>query len=288
MVLQRTLLLAGALLVLGAMSVFTVDQREKAILFRLGEIQRSDFAPGLHFKVPFVNNVRTFDVRLLSLDTEPERFITSEKKDVIVDYFVRWRIADVEQFFKATRGEERQAGLLLYQKVNAALRNEFAKRTVQEVVSGERGAIMAIVTRSANQEVAELGMRIEDVRVSRIDLPAEVSSSVYQRMRAERERVARDFRSRGAEAAERITANADRERTVLLAEAYRDSETIRGEGDARATEIYARAFGADEEFYGFYQSLNAYRRSFGGQGNVLLIEPDSEFFRYFDDPQGAP
>lgn len=288
MVLQRVLVIAVALVVLGAMSVFTVDEREKAILFRLGEIQRSDFAPGLHFKVPFVNNVRTFDARLLSLDTEPERFITSEKKDVIVDYFVRWRIADVEQFFKATRGEERQAGLLLYQKVNAALRNEFAKRTVQEVVSGERGAIMDIVTRSANQEVAELGMRIEDVRVSRIDLPAEVSSSVYQRMRAERERVARDFRSRGAEAAERITANADRERTVLLAEAYRDSETIRGEGDARATEIYARAFGADEEFYGFYQSLNAYRRSFGAQGNVLLIEPDSEFFRYFEDPQGAP
>lgn len=284
--LQRLLIPLAVLLVLGAMSVFTVDERQKAILLRLGEIERSDYTPGLHFKLPLVNNVRKFDGRLLSLDAEPERFLTAEKKDVIVDYFVRWRIADVEQFFRSTGGDERQASVLMYQKVNAALRNEFGKRTVQDVVSGERFAIMEIVTSSANDQVTELGIDIEDVRVSRIDLPAEVSSSVYQRMRAERERVARDFRSRGAEAAERITANADRERTVLLAEAYRDAEIIRGDGDARSTEIYAGAFGADEDFYALWRSLGAYRRSFTGTGNVLVLEPDSEFLRYFDDPAG--
>ncbi len=271
--------------VLGSMSVFTVDEREKVILFRLGEIIRSDFGPGIHFKVPFLHNVRKFDSRLLNLDAEPERFLTSEKKDVIVDSFVRWRIADVEQFFKSTRGDERQAGLLLYQKVNAALRNEFGRRTVKDVVSGERGAIMASVTNSAGEQVRELGMEIVDVRVSRIDLPAEVSNSVYLRMRAERERVARDFRSRGAEAAERIRATADRERTVLLANAYRDAEGARGEGDAVAADTYAKAFGTNEEFYSLYRSLSAYRSAFRAQGNVLLLEPGSNFFKYFDDPQ---
>lgn len=275
------LILLGVLL---SVSVFTVDQTEKAILLRFGEIQRSDYGPGLHFKIPFVNQVRKFDKRLLSLDAEPERFLTSEKKDVIVDSFVRWRIEDVEQYFKATRGDERQAGILLYQKVNAALRSEFGKRTVKDVVSGERVGIMKEVTESSDEEVRELGIHIVDVRVSRIDLPAEVSNSVYQRMRAERERVARELRSRGAEAAERIRADADRDRTIILAEAYRESESTRGEGDAVAAETYARAFKTNEEFYSMYRSFDAYRRSFGSEGNMLLLEPDSDFFKYFKDP----
>ena len=192
-------------------SIFTVSERELAIVLRLGEIQRSDYEPGLHFRVPIYNEVRKFEKRLLDLDFDPERYLTSEKKDVIVDSFLRWRIADVEKFFKATSGNEDRAGTLLKQQVNAALREEFAVRTVQEVVSGERGALMALVTDVANEEAEGLGIEVKDVRVKRIDLPAEVSDSVYKRMRAERERVARDFRSRGAEAAERIRATADRE-----------------------------------------------------------------------------
>ena len=287
MILSRILVVAVVVGLIGSACVFTVDERQTAILLAFGKIQKSDFEPGLHFKLPPpFNSVRKFDKRLLSFDAEPERFLTSEKKDVIVDSFVRWRIVDVAQYFRATGGEERQAGLLLYQKVNAALRNEFGKRTVQDVVSGERGAIMEIVSELADTQVKELGMNINDVRISRIDLPAEVSSSVYQRMRAERERVARDFRSRGAEAAERIRANADRDRTVLLAEAYRDAETVRGEGDAKAADTYAGAYGANPDFYALYRSLNAYRRSMGGDNNVLVLQPDSEFFRFFNGPEG--
>ncbi len=274
-----------AVVVIVSMSVFTVDEREKAILFKLGEIVRSDYEPGLNFKLPVINNIRKFDGRLLSLDTQPERFLTAEKKDVIVDYFIRWRIADVEVFYRAAGGDERRAGLLMYQKLNAALRDEFSKRTVVEVVSGERGQIMDAATALADEQVRELGIDIEDVRVSRIDLPDEVSDSVYQRMRAERERVARDFRSRGAEEAEKIRASADRERTVLLAEAYREAQTMRGEGDARATDTYARAYGSNQEFYSLYRSLDAYRKSFEGNDNIMVIGPKSDFFKYLNDPQ---
>jgi membrane protease subunit HflC len=281
---QRILIVLVLVGIVAADSLFTVAETELALLTKFGQILRSDFEPGLHFKVPFINQVRKFDRRLLTLDSEPERFLTSEKKDVIVDAFVRWRIADVAQFFRATRGDETQAGLLLYQKVNAALRNEFGKRTVQDVVSGERGKIMDVVTQDASAQVKDLGMAIVDVRVSRIDLPAEVSNSVYQRMRAERERVARDFRSRGAEAAERIRATADRERTVILAEANRDAIAMRGEGDAAAADIYARAFGANPEFYSLYRSLSAYRGSFGNKRDILVLEPNSHFFKYFDGP----
>jgi len=271
-------------LVLLLMSLFTVSERQKAILFQLGEIVRSDYEPGLHFKMPFVNNVRKFDRRLLSLDTQPERFLTVEKKDVIVDYYVRWRIMDVELFYRAAGGDERRAGLLMFQKLNSALRDEFSTRTVQEVVSGERQAIMDTATRFADEEVDELGIDIEDVRVSRIDLPDEVSSSVYQRMRAERERVARDFRARGAEEAEKIRAGADRERTIILADAYRRSQELRGTGDARAADTYAEAFGSNEEFFSLYRSLNAYRKSFEGENNVMILAPDSKFFKYLNDP----
>ncbi len=274
------------LIAVGWLSIFTVDERQRAIKFRLGSIERSDYKPGLHFQIPFINNVGKFDARVLTLDSEPERFLTSEKKDVIVDSYVKWRINDVEKYYKATGGDERRTALLLFQKINDGLRSEFGKRTILEVVSGERGAIMDIVTQNANRQATELGVSILDVRIQRIDLPEEVSSSVYQRMRAERERVARDFRSRGAEAAERIRADADRERTVILAEAYRDAEGIRGEGDAKAADTYAKSFGKNQEFYQLTRSLKAYKKSMGKSGDLLLLEPDSDFFRYFKDPLG--
>lgn len=276
-----------ALLLVFSLCTFRVDQRERAILLFLGKIVEADYEPGLHFKLPPpFHTVRKFDRRILSLDSEPERFLTSEKKDVIVDSYVRWRITDVSKYFVATNGDERRAGLLLFQRINAGLREEFARRTVQQVVSGERGTIMRNVAQQVGDQATELGLAIVDVRIKRIDLPDEVRPSVFERMRAERTRVARDFRSRGAEAAERITANADRERTVLLAEAYRDAETLRGEGDALAAQTYAEAYSRDREFYSLYRSLLAYRSSFGSKDDVLVLQPDSEFFRYFGNPRG--
>jgi len=272
------------IVVVGLFSLFTVHQIELAILLKLGEIQRSDYKPGLHVKVPVINNVKKFDSRILTLDAEPERFLTSEKKDVIVDSFVMWRITNVDNYYKATGGDERRAGILIYQRINDNLRGEFGKRTVKEVVSDERASMMAIVTKRANEAAEELGVSIKDVRLKRIDLPSEVSNAVYLRMRAERERVARDFRSRGAEAAERIRASADRERTVIIAEAFRDAETLRGEGDAESADIYARAYGQDEEFYSFYRSLNAYTTSFDSKDDILLLKPQGEFFKYLEGP----
>lgn len=275
------------LFLLAGSSVFTVDKRELAILVRLSEIRSTEYEPGLHFKLPGIDSVYKFDRRLLNIDSKPERFLTSEKKDVIVDSFVRWRIDDVSRYYRATRGDERRAGELIFQKVNAALREEFGKRTVQQVVSDERGALMTAVTTSANDKATELGVKVIDVRVKGIDLPSEVSSSVYLRMRAERERVARDLRSKGAEAAERIRASADRERTVKLAEGYREAETLRGEGDAAAARIYAEAYTAEPEFYSLYRTLAAYRASFQGKDNILLLNADAPFFRYLDDPTPA-
>lgn len=285
----KTLAIVGVLvaLVIGSFSVFTVSETEKAILFRLGEIVRTNFEPGLHFKIPLITNVSKFDKRVLTLDAEPERFLTSEKKNVMVDAFVKWRIDDVGAYYRATGGDERNAALRLAQIIKDGLRSEFAKRTIQEVVSGERAQIMDILTSNANRQVAQLGITMVDLRIKRIDLPDEVSSSVYRRMEAERARVARDFRSRGAEAAERIRADADRRRTVTVAEAYRDAERIRGEGDARAAEIYAQAYAQDPEFYGLYRSLNAYQNTFRGGNNVMVLEPDSEFFRYFNNARGT-
>ena len=268
-------------------SAFRVYEYEYAILFQIGKIQRSDYEPGLHFKVPLWQDVRTFDKRLQTLDAEPQRFLTGEKKDVIVDSFVRWRIQDVVEFYKSTDGDPRRAGLLLYQIINDGLRSEFGERTVQEVVSGDRGAIMDIVSHNAKEGGEELGMEIVDVRVKRIDLPTEVSSNVYERMRSERARVARAFRARGEKEAITITADADRQRTVISAEAYRDAETLRGEGDARAAEVYASAYNKNPEFYDFYRSLNAYKSSFRGKQDVLLLQPDSDFFKYFGSPGGG-
>ena len=267
-------------------SVFTVDERQKAILFKFGEILSSDFEPGLHLKMPVINNVKKFDQRILTIDQQPERFLTAEKKDLIVDSFVKWRIADVEQYFKTTQGDENRAGQLLYQNINNGLRDEFGKRTVQEVIAGDRTEIMKIMTAEATEKARTLGIEVIDVRIKKIDLPARVSDSVYRRMRAERERVARDFRSKGAEAAERIRADADRQRSVILAEAYRDSEIVRGEGDAKATDIYANAFSKDEDFFRFHRSVNAYKNNFSTAEDIILLEPDSEFFRYFNSSSG--
>jgi len=275
-----------ALLVLW-LAVFTVDEREKAILFQFGEIIKSDYEPGLNFKIPFINNVRKFDSRILTIDNRPERFLTQEKKDLIVDSYVKWRITDVVQYFKTTQGDELVAGRLLYENINNGLRDEFGKRTIQEVISGDRTQIMDLMTRQASERAKSLGIEVVDVRVKKVDYPERVSGSVYQRMRAEREREARDFRSKGHEASERIQADADRQRSILLAEAYRDSEIVRGEGDAKATEIYAEAYGKNPEFYRFYRSLQAYTTNFSTTSDVILLEPDSEFFKYFKDSNPA-
>jgi membrane protease subunit HflC len=273
----------GLLLVaLAGFSLFTVAEWEKAIMFRLGEIREADFRPGLHVKIPFINNVRKFDGRLLTQDVEPERFLTVEKKNVIVDSFVMWRIADVKRYYKAVAGDERNARLRIEQVIKDGMRGEFSKRTINEVVSGERDVIMEELTEAANRQAQQIGIEIADVRIKRIDLPAEVSNSVYRRMQAERSRVAKEFRSRGFEESEKIRANADRQRQVLIAEAYREAEQIRGEGDAKAAEIYANAYGKNQEFYAFTRSLKAYQEAFQGGSDVLLLEPDSEFFDYFD------
>jgi membrane protease subunit HflC len=267
-------------------SVFIVDMREKAIVFQFGEIIEADYKPGLHFKIPFVNNVKKFDNRILTIDQNPERFLTKEKKDLIVDSYVKWHITDVVQYYKTTQGDEIVAGRLLYENINNGLRNEFGKRTIQEVVSGDRAEIMGLVTKIASERAQSLGISVVDVRVKKVDYPERVSNSVYQRMRAERQREARDFRSKGHEASERIQADADRQRSILVAEAYRDSEIARGEGDAKATEIYAKAFNKDREFYKFTRSLTAYTKNFSNASDVILLKPDSDYFRYFKDPSG--
>lgn len=272
------------IVIIAYFSAFKVEQWEKAIVFQFGEIQRTDIGPGLHFMIPLVNTVQKFDIRLLNLDQEPQRFLTSEKKDLIVDYYVKWRIDDLNSFYTSTRGDIMRAELLLSQKINGALREEFARRTVQEVVASERGMVLELVSDRLDQIAKEYGTEVADVRTMRIDLPDNVSASVFDRMRAERLRVAKDFRARGAEAAERIQANADRERTVILAEAYREAEIIRGEGDAQAAQIYAKAYSRDQEFYDFYRSLGVYREGFDGENSILLLKPDAELFQYFTSP----
>jgi len=282
------LLVIAAILFIGSFSVFTVAEWQKALLFRLGEVVRSDYEPGLHFKMPFINNVRKFDARLLTLDVEPERFLTAEKKNVIVDSFVKWKIDDVSRFYTAVAGDEVQARQRLEQIIKDEMRGEFSKRTINEVVSGERTRIMDLVTDDANKQATQIGITIADVRIMRIDLPAEVSNSVYRRMEAERTRVAKDFRSRGFEASERIRADADRQRSIILAEAFRDAEQIRGVGDAKAAEIYANAYEKDAEFFAFYRSMNAYKRAINSKSDVLVLEPDTEFFQFFNQKLGQP
>ncbi|MCG7905327.1 MAG: protease modulator HflC [Candidatus Thiodiazotropha sp. 'RUGA'] len=267
-------------------ATFIVNQWEVALKLRLGEIVATDYKPGLHLMWPIINNVQTFDARIQTMDSRPERFLTAEKKDVIVDYFAKWRIANVAQYYRSTGGSLDKTARLLQERINTSLRDEFGKRTVQDVISGERTEIMAKLTKDADSMAAELGVEILDVRVKQIDLPPEVSESVYQRMRAERERVARDLRAKGAEAAERIRANADRERIVIVADAYKEAEVLRGEGDGKAAETYANAYRQNSEFYAFYRSLNAYKNSFQDSSDVMVLQPDSDFFRYLKNSTG--
>jgi membrane protease subunit HflC len=268
-------------------SVFTVNQWQVAIKLRLGEIVSDAYKPGLHFMVPVLNEVKKFDGRIQTLDVRPQRFLTIEKKDVIVDYYAKWRISDPGQFFRSTGGSATRTARLLGERINTSLRDEFGKRTIQEVVSEDRQEIMEHLTKVVDRNAAELGVKVIDVRVKKIDLPPEVSESVYERMRAERERVARDLRAKGSEAAERIRADADRQRTVILADAYKNAEQTRGEGDAKAAEIYAKAYQQDAAFYSFYRSLGAYRAAFGQGQDVMVLQPDSEFFRFFNE-KGSP
>jgi membrane protease subunit HflC len=270
----------ASIFLVGMMSVFTVNETEKAIKFQLGEIVKDDYTPGLHVKLPMINNVKHFDARIQTMDSKPERFLTAEKKNVIVDSFVKWKIGDVKTFYTVVAGDIDQANLRLDQIVKDLFRGEFGKRNIKQLVSTDRSEIRDILIKNVTAPAAALGLEIVDVQVMRIDLPEEVSSSVFRRMEAERERVAREFRSEGAEAAERIRADADRQRVVTLANAYRDAEKLRGEGDATSAEIYAKAYNQDSEFFTFYRSLNAYKKTFGNS-STLVLEPNSDFFQYF-------
>jgi membrane protease subunit HflC len=271
-----------ALAGLVSLSVFTVDEREKVIKLQLGEIRRSDYEPGLHFKLPApFQNVLKFDARIQSLDSSPQLYLTSEKKNVIVDSFVKWRVKDVERYYTSTGGEPQRANDRLSVVILKRLRDEFGKRTIRQVVSGERAEIMDQLTILAKAQAEQLGLEIVDVRVKRVDLPEKVSQSVYDRMSAERKEVAKRFRSEGEERARELRAEADRTQVVLLAEAERDAQKSRGDGDSKATEIFANAYSQDREFYSFYRSLGAYQRSFSNPSDILLLEPDSQFFKYF-------
>jgi len=265
-------------------SIFVVSEIERAVKLRFGEIVQFDLEPGLHFKWPIVNSVRYFDSRILTLDAQPQRYLTSEKKALMVDSFIKWRIKDVAKYFTTTGGDEERAKRLLSQRVDTGLRNEFGTRTVKEVVSGERDQLMNSLT-SMLDGIAqqELGVEVIDLRVKRIDLPLEVSESVYNRMRTERERLARELRAQGNEVAEKIRATADKDKTIILADAYREAEETRGNGDAKATATYAEAYSQDPEFYDFTRSLKAYQATFQSKGDILLIDPDSDFFKYLDN-----
>jgi len=268
-------------LIIISLSMYVVDQRQNAIVFRLGEVVNIKTAPGLYFKIPLLENVRYFDVRILTIDsTEPERFLTSEKKNVLVDLFVKWRITDVRQFYVSVGGNESLAQTRLLQTINDGMRAEFGNRTVHDVVSGERNKIMELMREKANEDAKNIGVEVLDVRLKRVDLPQEVSDSVYRRMEAERKRVANELRSTGFAESEKIRADADKQREVIIAQAYRDAQRIKGEGDGKATAIYARAYEINPEFYAFYRSLNAYKEAFKDRNDIMVLEPNSEFFKY--------
>jgi modulator of FtsH protease HflC len=286
---QLTVVFVSLLLVVLVMgAAFTVDEREKVVVIRLGKIagKGTDYGPGLHLKLPIIDEVKRFDSRILTLDSKEERFLTLEKKNLIVDFFVKWRIKDVGSYYRATGGDEVKALDRLSKIIKGGLRDEFGARTVQQAVSGERTEIMQKLATAANPQLRDMGIEVVDVRVKRIDLPDQVTRSVYERMESERKRVANDLRAKGDEAAERIRANADRQREVTLAEAYREAEKTRGLGDAEAAEIYARAYGRNPEFYSFYRSLTVYQSTLRSKSDLLILEPDGEFFRYFNPPAG--
>lgn len=277
-----------AVLLLLSLSLYTVDQRQAAMVFQLGEIVKVQRNPGLYLKLPFVQNVRYFDTRILTLDAaDPERFITSEKKNVLVDYYIKWRVLDVEKYYVSFNGDERRAENRLFQTVNDGMRAEFGRRTVHDVVSGVRDDVMNLLREKADQDAVRFGVTVTDVRIKRVDLPSEVSESVYRRMDAERKRVANELRSTGAAEAEKIRADADRQREVIIADAYRDAQRIKGEGDGKASAIYSSAYGKDPEFYAFYRSMEAYKQSFASKNDVMVLQPNSEFFRYMKSPRGG-
>ncbi|MBK6617781.1 MAG: hypothetical protein RI993_1337 [Pseudomonadota bacterium] len=276
-----------AIAMLGSSVIYIVDEREQAVVFQLGEVVDVKTSPGLYFKIPVVQNVRFFESRILTMDTdEPERFITSEKKNVLVDLFVKWRIVDVRQYYVSVNGDEALAQTRLSQTINSSMRDEFGNRTVHDVVSGERDVIMEIMRQKANVDARKIGVEVIDVRLKRVDLPREVSDSVYQRMEAERTRVANELRSTGAAESEKIRADADRQREVILAEAYREAQKIMGDGDGQAAGIYATAFQKDAKFYDFYRSLEAYKQSFKDKSDLLVLEPSSEFFKFLKKSSG--
>ena len=269
-------------------AVFVISETQRGVLLKFGEVVNSDLEPGLHFKIPFVDSVRKFDGRILTVDSTPERFFTQEQKQLIVDSYAKFRVVDTAKYYTATSGEEFRAAALLSQRINDDLRNQVAGRSVQEVVSGERDQLMEAVKSRLNETVlTELGVEVIDVRVKKIDLPNEVSQSVYRRMNAEREKEARELRSEGKEIAEGMRAEADRKVTVIEAEAVRDAEIIRGDGDATATRIYADSFNRDPEFYAFTRSLNAYQQTFASGSDIMLLQPDSQFFQYLRDPKAG-
>lgn len=280
--------------VVAANSLFVVKETERAVMLRFGQMVQADIEPGLHVKMPFVNTVYKFDGRIQAEDSMPERFLTLEQKALEVDSYAKWRIQDVEQFYVATRGSVATAGALLAERINDGLRDQIGARNLQEVVAGERDQLMVDLTAELNESTAaDIGIEVIDVRVKRIDLPDDVRSSVYDRMITERNREAQELRSRGEELAIGIRADADRQVVIFEAEAYRDAERIRGEGDAQATAIYAQAFEQDPEFYSFTRSLNAYRQTFSSKADFLLLDPDSDYFKYLKDgaslqPQSQP
>ncbi|MEE2767056.1 MAG: protease modulator HflC [Pseudomonadota bacterium] len=279
---QNRLLAILAVVIIGISStMFVVHQTEKAVMFQFGRIVRADYEPGLHFKIPVYQNVKFFDARILVLDSKPERFLTMEKKNVIVDSFVKWKITDVSLFYTTMSGDPATANLRIDQIMKDAMRSEFSKRTINQVVSADRASLTNILVAQATPVAEKWGINIVDVQIKRIDLPSDVSHSVYRRMQAERDRIAKEFRSQGKEEAERIKAGSDKEREIILAEAYKEAEMRRGEGDAKATDIYARAFGKDTEFYSFVRSLNAYKSVFKKGDDMLVLQPDSDFFKYF-------
>ncbi|MDG4866776.1 protease modulator HflC [Guyparkeria sp. 1SP6A2] len=270
-----------------ATATFQVAEYQEGVKFRLGEIVETDFEPGLHFKLPFVNSVRLFDMRILSLSTPPERFLTSEKKNLIIDYYIKWRIINPSDFYRATRGRESVAESRLNQIVKDSMKSQISSRTIAEVVSGDRDLFMRNVIDTTNEDIAGLGLEITDVRIMRIELPQEVRQSVYSRMEKERSTVAKAIRSRGEEQAKRITSDADRQRVVIVSEAEREADEIRGDGDAEAARVYAESYSQDEEFFAFYRSIQAYSKAFANGGDTFVLSPDSPFFRYFRSPNGT-
>jgi membrane protease subunit HflC len=268
-------------LILFSMSVFIVDQRQTAIVFQLSEVMRVESEPGLKFKLPLVQNVRFFDSRILTLDApEPERIITAEKKNMLVDSFVKWRIVDVKQYYISVGGDEARAQTRLMQTVNSAMREEFGKLTIHEVVSGKRDELMRVVQEKTDVDARKIGVEVLDVRLKRVDFPVEISDSVYRRMDAERKRVANELRATGNAESEKIRADADRQREVILAQAYRDAQKMKGEGDAKAAAIYANAFSRNPEFYAFYRSLDVYKQGFKNKSDVMVLDAGSPFFKY--------